>query len=92
MTAGLGFQFATLTIAGIVLTPAIVIRAAGGAKSFVTWAVFAAVLVSAVTTILQALRLGRIGSGYILLMGTSAAFISVCVGAISSRGRACSLR
>ncbi len=88
ITAGLGFQFAILCIAGIVLTPAIVIRAGGGSEDFLNWAVFAAVLVSSITTTLQAVRLGRIGSGYILLMGTSAAFISVCVGALQMAGPA----
>lgn len=88
ITAGLGFQFATLTITGIVLTPAIVIRAAGGTESYLSWAVFAAVLVSGTTTILQALGKGRVGAGYVLLMGTSAAFISVSIGAIAQGGPA----
>ena len=88
VTTGLGFQFAILTITGIVLTPAIVIRAAGGTESYVSWAVFAAVLVSGTTTILQALGKARVGAGYVLLMGTSAAFISVSIGAIAQGGPA----
>ena len=51
---GLGLQRAVLCIAGIALTPAIVIRAAGGTAAFLSWAVFAAVMISGVTTILQA--------------------------------------
>ena len=86
LTAGMGFQFAMLAIAGIVLTPAIVIRAAGGSESYLTWAVFAAAVVSGVSTILQAVRLGRIGAGYVLLMGTSGAFIAVCVAAMVEGG------
>ena len=70
----------------MVLTPVIVIRAAGGAAEFLSWAVFAAVIVSGVTTILQAVRVGRIGAGYVLLMGTSGAFISVCIAAIAEGG------
>ncbi len=85
---GLGLQLAVLTIAGIVLTPAIVIRAAGGTEDFLSWAVFAAILVSGVTTILQVVRFGRIGAGYVLLMGTSGAFIAVCVAAIAEGGPA----
>ncbi len=88
ITAGLGLQFAILTIAGIVLTPAIVIRAAEGSEAYLAWAVFAAITVSGVTTVMQAVRLGRIGAGYVLLMGTSAAFISVCIGAIAQGGPA----
>ena len=85
---GLGLQFAVLCIAGIVLTPAIVIRAAGAGESYLSWAVFAAVAISGVTTILQAVRVGRVGSGYVLVMGTSATFIAVCIAAISKGGPA----
>ena len=75
-----------LSIAGIVLTPAIVIRAAGGSDAYLSWAVFAALAISGVTTVFQAVRAGRVGGGYILLMGTSAAFIAVCVTAIVEGG------
>ena len=86
LSVGLGAQLAMLTVAGVVLTPVIVIRAAGGSADFLSWAVFAAVIVSGVTTVLQAVRLGRIGAGYVLLMGTSGAFISVCITAIAEGG------
>ncbi len=85
---GLGLQLAALCIAGIVLTPAIVIRSAGGSEAFLSWAVFAAVAISGVTTIIQAIRFGRIGAGYVLLMGTSGAFIAVCITAIAEGGPA----
>ena len=88
LSLGISLQFAILIIAGIVLTPAIVVRAAGAADSYLLWAVFAAVLVSGITTVVQAARFGRIGSGYVLLMGTSGAFISVCVAAIAQSGPA----
>ncbi len=89
LTAGLALQYAVLTIAGIVLTPAVVIRGAGlGDGPYLSWAVFAALLISGATTVIQAVRLGRIGSGYILLMGTSGAFIAVCVTALADGGPA----
>ena len=86
LALGLGFQFAMLTVAGIVLTPAIVVRAAGGGDAFLSWATFAALAISGVTTVLQAVRVGRVGAGHILLMGTSGAFIAVCVTAITEGG------
>ena len=86
LALGLGFQFAMLTVAGIVLTPAIVVRAAGGSEDYLSWAAFAALAISGVTTVLQAVRVGRIGSGHVLLMGTSAAFIAVCVTALIEGG------
>ena len=88
LTFGLGLQLAILCLGGIVLTPAIVVRAAGGSETYLTWAVFAAVAVSGVTTVLQAVRVGRIGAGYVLLMGTSGAFIAVCVTALAQGGPA----
>ena len=86
LAIGLGFQFAMLTVAGIVLTPAIVVRAAGTGEDFLSWAVFAALAISGITTVLQAVRVGRIGSGHVLLMGTSAAFIAVCVTSLIEGG------
>ncbi len=88
LTAGLGLQLAILTISGIVLTPLIVVQAAGGAEAYLMWAVFGAVLVSGVSTILQAVRVGRVGAGYVLLMGTSGAFIAICITAIAEGGPA----
>ncbi len=88
LSIGLGVQLAILCVAGVVLTPAIVVRAAGGDESYITWAVFGAVLVSGATSIVQAIRFGRIGAGYVLAMGTSGAFIAVSVAAIAKGGPA----
>ncbi len=88
LSLGLGFQLAAITVTGVVLTPAIVIRAAGGSEHFLSWAVFAAVMVAGATTVLQAVRVGRFGAGYVLMMGTSGAFIAVCITAIAEGGPA----
>lgn len=86
LTIGLGTQFAIVVVTGIVLTPAIVVRAGGGSEAFLVWAAFAALVVSGLTTILQARRIGPFGAGYILVMGTSGAFIAVCVTALAEGG------
>ena len=88
LAGGLGIQLAVLCIAGVALAPAIVVRAAGGEESYLSWAVFGAVLVSGITSVIQAVRVGRIGAGYVLAMGTSGAFIAICVGAIAQGGPA----
>lgn len=85
---GLGLQMAILQIAGIVLTPAIVIRAAGLGEPYLSWAVFAALTVCGLSTILQANRVGRFGAGHVLLMGTSGAFIAISVAALREGGPA----
>ncbi len=86
LTIGLALQFVMLAIAGIVITPAIVVRAANLSESYVDWAAFAALLIGGITTVIQAVRIGRVGSGYILMMGTSGAFIAVCVTALVQGG------
>ena len=85
---GLGLQQASVCLAGIVITPIIVIRAADGGEPYLSWAVFAALLVSGLTSALQAVRVWGVGAGYPLLMGTSAAFIAVCVAALAEGGPA----
>ena len=86
VTAGVGLQAALTIIAPVALTVVIVARIAGQPDSYISWGVAAALLVSGVATTLQAVRLGRIGSGHVLAMGTSGAFIAVCVAALEAGG------
>ena len=88
LAIGAGFQAALIMLAPVVLGVVIVLQIAGQPPEYTAWAVFAALLVSGVSTILQAVRVGRIGSGHILFMGTSGAFIAVCIGALSVGGPA----
>ena len=88
LACGLGLQMAILQLAGIVLTPAIVIRAAGLGEPYLSWAVFAALTVCGLSTILQANPIGRFGAGHILLMGTSGAFIAISAAALREGGPA----
>ena len=69
---GLGLQYAMLTVASVVLSPVILISTVGGSEAYLGWVVFAALVVSGVTTVIQVARVGRIGSGYLLLMGSAA--------------------
>ena len=84
---GLGMQLAVLSINSVVLVAAIVFRA-GGAEESLFWGVFATVLACGAATALQALRLGRVGAGYVVLTGTSSTFIAVCVTALAEGGPA----
>ncbi len=85
---GAGLQAAIIIVAPVVLTVVIVARIADQPESYISWGVFAALLVSGVTTVLQAVRVGRVGSGHVLIMGTSGAFIAVCVSALMEAGPA----
>ncbi len=88
MIVGLGVQAAVVTLPSVVIGVLIVTRAAGATDSYVTWAAFAALLVSGAATIVQSARFGRIGSGHILIMGTSGAFFAVCIAAMVEGGPA----
>lgn len=86
LAAALGLQVVVVILAGIVLVPIIVLKAAGASLELMTWAVFAALIVSGITTILQARPVGPMGAGYVLFMGTSGAFISVSTMAVERGG------
>ncbi len=86
LSFGLGLQIAVLTIAGIILVPTIVMRAGGAGENYLSWAVFATVAVCGATTMLQAFRIGRIGSGYVVIMGATGSFIAVCIAAVQEGG------
>ena len=85
---GLGVQAGVITLPAIVIGVVIVVRAAGASDSYLAWAAFSVLLVSGFTTLIQAVRFGRIGSGHILIMGTSGAFFAVCIVALQESGPA----
>ena len=86
MAIGAGFQAAMIIVAPLVLTVVIVARIAGQPDSYLSWGVFAALIISGATTILQAVRIGPVGAGHVLIMGTSGVFIAVCVAALVEGG------
>ena len=88
LSFGCGLQLVVLGITSIIFIPTIVIRAGGGTDAYLSWAVFGAVAVSGICTALQAVRLGRVGAGYLLFMGPAGAFIGVCVNALTEGGPA----
>ena len=85
---GLGSQYAILIVARIVVVPVVVVRAAGGSEADLSWILFAAIAVCGITTMMQALRIGRLGSGYVAVMGTSLAVVGVGVTAVAEGGLA----
>ena len=88
LAAGLGLQLAALVLPGAVLIPTIVFRSAGQPEDILLWAVFASVVVAGAATALQALRVGRFGSGYLIATGASGAAIAVSIAALEAGGPA----
>ena len=88
LSFGLGVQIAVLTVPGIILIPTIVMRAGGASEGYLAWAVFATVAICGATTILQGLRVWRIGTGHVVIMGATGSFIAVCIVAVEQGGPA----
>ena len=88
LVAALAAQRAILFMPGLMLITTVVMRAGGAGESYTSWAVFAALAICGATTLLQAVRLGRLGSGHLLGMGGSGAYIAVCTAAIAEGGPA----
>ena len=88
LSLGLVLQIVILSLTGAILIPAIVMRAGGASESYVSWAVFAAVAICGAATILHAVRISRIGTGYLVMMGPAGIYIAVCAAAIAEGGPA----
>lgn len=86
LAASLAAQTVALILTGIALTPIIALSAVGLVDTWADWVVFAALVISGSTTILQAQRLGPFGAGHVLFMGTSGAFLAVSIAAMEAGG------
>ena len=83
---GVGLQGVVLGLPSMVLIVAITVRAVGQDESYLRWAVFAALIIAGAGTMLQAGRLGRVGSGHVMLMAMTASFIPISVLALEQGG------
>lgn len=86
LAAALGAQVVALIVTGILITPLTVARAAGLSAAETSWVVFAALLAAGLSTWLQISRIGRIGGGYVLFVGSNVAFVSVTTAAAEAGG------
>ena len=83
---GVGLQGTVFALAPLVLVVAITARAGGQDESYLSWAVFASLVISGCLTALQASRFWRFGAGYVLIMGTTPNFIAISVLALVAGG------
>lgn len=79
-------QGTVIALTNVVSLVTIFAVAADGGESYLAWAVFAGLVIAGAATALQAARIGRIGSGHILLMGPAAPFLGICVLAVNEAG------
>ena len=85
-TLGHGFQFSLIASAALLVTPVIVARVSGMDESYLTWMVFASLVVVGVSTLIQVKRIGPVGSGALLPMYTAAFAIPFCITAVADGG------
>ena len=86
VTLGVAMQGVVLVLANTVLMVTIVVGAAGADVAYLTWAVFAALIIAGVSTALQAAHFGRFGAGHILMTGAGPHFIAISVVALTEGG------
>ena len=64
------------------------VRATGQDDGYLTWAVFAAFIINAVVTTIQAVRLWRLGCGLTVVTGPTIQFVAITAAAVSEGGPA----
>ena len=88
VSVGVGLQGVLMILAPTVLFVAIVVQAADQGERYLSWSVFAALLITGAMTALQAGRIGRFGAGHVLITGTAPSFIAVSLIALAEGGPA----
>ena len=85
---GFGAQFSLIASATLLVTPVVVANASGKGDSYLSWMVFASLVVCGASTLLQTRRLGPVGAGAVLPMFTAAFSIPFCITAVVDGGPA----
>ena len=86
VTLGVAFQGVIIILSNTVAILTTFLVASGSHGSYVSWAMFASLLIAGVVTFLQATRIGRLGPGYILMVGPGTPFLAVCALAVAEGG------
>jgi len=84
----IGSQTAILVCVPVVVVNTIVARVANQGDAYLTWAIFASMVIGGLITVVQAKRFGAIGGGSLTVMGASGAAIGVAVIALVTGGPA----
>ena len=83
---GVALQGVMLALANTVLFVTVMVRAGDQGENYLSWAIFSALAIGGVITILQASRVGRLGAGHVLMTGAGPHFIAVSVLAMTQGG------
>ncbi len=88
LTLGVAVQGTMISLSITVIVVTIFVLGAGEDRDYLSWAVFAALMITGLGTLLVASRLGKLGAGHILMMASGGQFIGVCVVAMTEAGPA----
>lgn len=86
LTLVMGIQQVMLIYSEITLLPVIVGKQAGAPQEHILFASAAAAVAAGLITLIHAVRIGPIGAGYTLFMGTSAAYLAGSLATVKSGG------
>lgn len=86
VAVGTAFQGVTLVLAPTILVVAITVRSAGQDAGFLNWAAFATLIIVGLMMVLQAVKIGRMGGGHLVICGVTTNYIAVSVIALSEGG------
>ena len=86
-----GLQTAILVTVPVVVVTTIVVRVADQSDAYLSWAIFASMVIGGILTIVQSRRVGPVGGGNLTVMGASGAAIGGR-GSRPGRGRAAAAR
>ena len=82
----LGIQHIILVFGGSVLMPVIICRSTGISIEQTEYIIFATTIITAVSSIIQVKRFGKVGAGYLLFMGSSGAYWGAVAAAVELKG------
>ena len=88
VTLGVAVQGVILMVSNTIMVSTVYALAFDADESYLPWAVFTALLIAGAVTALQASKLGRLGAGYILMMGPGVPLLAACVLAVNEGGLA----
>ena len=86
MAVFLAIQHVLIMFSGVIIVPTIVAKSSNIPPEEVEYVAFASIIVASISSFIQAIRFGKVGSGYVLFMGTSGAFISCSLVAVELGG------
>ena len=85
-TASVAIQGAVIAVINTIVMVTIVVRASDEGQAYLSWAVFAALIIGGAITALQSSRIGRFGAGHLLLCGAGPHWVAISVVAINAGG------